>query len=101
MLAKEVERNPERNPNQCEYTLKRKKTNNSKNKELLKKVICFRCGQTGHIAKDRNCPKNNKDKKRTTVQIYAAREEEETEESEPYGGSQYTVSRKSNAQLRS
>jgi len=39
------------------------------------------------MAKDKNCPKNNKDKKRTTMQIYVAREEEEMEESEPYEGS--------------
>jgi len=67
---------------------KGKETNNSKNKELLKKVVCFGCGQTGHMAKDKMYPKNNNKKKRTTVQIYAAREEDETEESEPYKGSQ-------------
>jgi len=50
-LAQEVERNPERNPNWCEYMPKRKETNDSKNKELLKKVVCFRCGQTGHMVK--------------------------------------------------
>jgi len=43
------------------------------------------------MAKNKNCPKNNKDKKRMTVQIYIAREEEETEESEPYEGSQYSL----------
>jgi len=73
-LAKEIERKPERIPNQREYTLK-KETNDSKNKELLKKVVCYGCGQTGHMAKDKNCPKNNKDKKKMTVQIYAARED--------------------------
>ena len=41
------------------------------------------------MVKDKNCPKNNKDKKRTTSQIYA-REEEEMEESEAYEGSQYS-----------
>ena len=90
MLAWEVERNPERNPNQHEYMPKRKETNNSKNKEPLKKVVCFRYGQRGHMVKDKKCPKNNKDKKRMTMQIYVAREEEETEESEPYKGSQYS-----------
>ena len=90
MLAKEVERKPERSPNRCEY-LKRKETINSKNKEPLKKVVCFRCGQTGHMVKDKNCPKNNKDKKRMITQIYTAREEEETEESEPYKGAQYSL----------
>ena len=69
---------------------KRKETNDSKNKELLKKMVCFGCGQTGHMAKDKNCPKNNKDKKRMTAQIYTEREEDETEESEPYKGSQYS-----------
>jgi len=39
--------------------------------------------------KDKNCPKNNKDKKKMTMQIYTAREDE-SEESEPYGGSQYS-----------
>ena len=68
----------------------RKETNDSKNKEPLKKVVCFGCGQTGHMAKDKKCPKNNKDKKRTTAQIYAAREEDETEESKLYEGSQYS-----------
>jgi len=66
---------------------KRKETIDSKNKELLKKAVCYGCGQTGHMAKDKNCHKNNKDKKRMTMQIYAAREEEEMEESEPYKGS--------------
>ena len=42
------------------------------------------------MAKDKNCPKNNKDKKKTTMQIYAAREDK-SEESEPYGGSQYSL----------
>jgi len=49
--------------------------------------------KTGHMAKDKECPKNNKnnkDKKKMTVQIYAAREDE-SEESEPYGGSQYSL----------
>jgi len=68
---------------------KKKETNDSKNKEPLKKSVCYGCGQTGHMVKDKNCPKNNKDKKKTTVQIYAAREDE-PEESEPYGGSQYS-----------
>jgi len=90
MPAKEVERKPERNPNQCEYMSKRKETIDYKNKELLKKAVCYGCGQTGHMAKDKNCPKHNKDKKRTTTQIYVAREEEEMEESEPYKGSQYS-----------
>jgi len=70
--------------------LKRKETNNSKNKEPLKKMVCFGCGQTGHMVKDKICPKNNKEKKRMTAQIYTAREEDETEESEPYKGSQYS-----------
>jgi len=70
--------------------LKRKETNDSKNKEPLKKAVCFGCGQTGHMVKDKNCPKNNKDKKRMTMQIYVAREEEETEESKSYKGSQYS-----------
>jgi len=91
MLAKEVERNPERNPNQHKYMSKRKETIDSKNKEMLNKVVCFRCGQTGHMAKNKNCPKNNKYKKRMTTQIYVAREKEETEESEPYEGSQYSL----------
>jgi len=66
--------------------LKKKETNDSKNKKLLKKVVCYGCGQTGHMAKNKNCSKNNKDKKKMTVQIYTAREDE-SEESEPYGGS--------------
>jgi len=69
--------------------LKKKETNDSKNKKLLKKVVCSGCGQTGHMAKDKNCPKNNKDKKKTTTQIYMGREDK-SEESEPYGGSQYS-----------
>jgi len=93
MLAKEIERKLERIPNQCEYTLKKKETNDSKNKELLKKAVCYGCGQTGHMVKDKDCfknNKNNKDKKKTTMQIYAAREDK-SEESEPYGGSQYSL----------
>jgi len=90
MPAKKVERKPDRNPNRHEYTLKRKETIDSKNKEPLKKVVCFGCGQTGHMVKDKNCPKNNKDKIRMTMQIYMVREEEEIEESEPYEGSQYS-----------
>jgi len=57
--------------------LKKKETNDSKNKELLVKVVCYGCGQTGHMVKDKECPKNNKnnkDKKETTMQIYMARE---------------------------
>jgi len=88
MLAKEVERKPERVPNQHEYMLKKKETNDSKNKEPLKKAVCYGCGQTGHMAKDKDCPKNNKDKKKMTMQIYMAREDE-SEESETYRGSQY------------
>jgi len=88
-LAKEIERKPERIPNQCEYTPKKKETNDSKNKELLMKAVCYGCGQTGHMVKDKECPKNNKDKKKMTTQIYEAREDE-SEESEPYGGSQYS-----------
>jgi len=42
------------------------------------------------MVKDKNCPKNNKDKKKMTAQIYVAREDE-SEESEPYGGSQYSL----------
>jgi len=56
------------------------------------KAVCYGCGQTGHMAKDKECPKNNKnnkDKKKTTMQIYMAREDE-SEESEPYRGSQYS-----------
>jgi len=59
------------------------------------KVVCYGCGQTGHMAKDKECPKNikniknNKDKKKMTTQIYTAREGK-SEESEPYGGSQYS-----------
>jgi len=41
------------------------------------------------MAKDKNCPKNNKDKKKTAAQIYVAREDK-SEESEPYGGLQYS-----------
>jgi len=69
---------------------KKKETSDSKNKELLKKAVCYGCGQTGHMAKDKNYPKNNKDKKKMTVQIYMAREDK-SEESEPYGGSQYSL----------
>ena len=69
---------------------KKKETNDSKNKEPLKKVVCYGCGQTGHMAKDKDCPKNNKDKKKTTMQIYMAREDK-LEESEPYRGSQYSL----------
>jgi len=69
--------------------LKKKETSDSKNKEPLKKVVCYECGQTGHMAKDKNGPKNNKDKKKMTMQIYVARENE-SEESEPYRGSQYS-----------
>jgi len=69
--------------------LKKKETSDSKNKEPLKKVVCYGCGQTGHMVKDKNCPKNNKDKKKVTTQIYAAREDE-SEESEPYRGLQYS-----------
>jgi len=89
MLAKEVERKPERIPNRHEYMLKKKETSDSKNKKPLKKAVCYGCGQTGHMVKDKNCPKNNKDKKKTTVQIYAAREDK-SEESELYGDSQYS-----------
>jgi len=56
------------------------------------KAVCYGCGQTGHMAKDKECPKNNKnnkDKEKATAQIYMAREDE-SEESEPYGGSQYS-----------
>jgi len=53
-------------------------------------VVCHGCDQTGHMVKDKNCPKNNKDKKKMTMQIYAAREDE-SEESEPYRGSQYSL----------
>ena len=60
MLAKEIERKPERIPNQHEYTPKKKETNDSKNKEPLMKVVCYGCGQTGHMAKDKECPKNLK-----------------------------------------
>jgi len=81
-----VERKPERIPNQCEYTLKKKVTSDSKNKEPLKKAVCYGCGQTGHMAKDKNCSKNNKHKKKMTTQIYVAREDK-SEESEPYRGS--------------
>ena len=42
------------------------------------------------MAKDKNCPKDNKGKKKMTVQIYMAREDE-SEDSEPYGGSQYSL----------
>jgi len=90
MLAKEIERKPERILNRHEYIPKKKETSDSKNKELLKKVVCYGCGQTGHMVKDKNCPKNNKDKKKTTMQIYVAREDE-SEESELYGGSQYSL----------
>jgi len=41
MSAKEIERKPERIPNQHEYTPKKKETNDSKNKELLMKVVCY------------------------------------------------------------
>ena len=57
------------------------------------KVVCYGCGQTGHMAKNKDCPKNNKnnkDKKKMTAQIYMAREDE-SEESETYGGSQYSL----------
>jgi len=57
------------------------------------KVVCYGCGQTGHMVKDKECPKNdknNKDKKKATAQIYMAREDE-SEESEPYRGSQYSL----------
>jgi len=74
MSAKEIERKPERIPNQHEYMPKKKETNDSKNKELLKKAVCYGCGQTGHMAKDKDCPKNNKDKKKTTTQMYAVEE---------------------------
>jgi len=37
--------------------LKKKETNDSKNKEPLMKVVCYGCGQTGHMAKDKECPK--------------------------------------------
>ena len=67
---------------------KKKETNDSKNKELLKKAVCYGCGQTGHMAKDKDCPKNNKDMK-MTLQMYMAREDE-SEESEAYRGSQYS-----------
>jgi len=53
-------------------------------------VVCFGCGQTGHMAKDKICPKNSKEEKRMTMQIYVAREDNETEKSEPYEGSQYS-----------
>jgi len=43
------------------------------------------------MVKDKTCPKDTKDKKRMTMQIYVAREEEEMEESEPYEGSQYSL----------
>ena len=43
------------------------------------------------MVKDKICPKNNKEKKRTTAQIYATREEDETEESEPHEGSQCSL----------
>jgi len=89
-LAKEIERKPERIPNQREYMPKKKETNDSKNKEPLKKAVYYECGQTGHMVKDKNCPKNNKDKKMTTTQIYVAREDE-SEESELYRGSQYSL----------
>ena len=85
MSAKEIERKPERISNQHEY-MPKKETNDSKNKEQLKKVVCYGCGQTGHMTKDKNCPKNNKDKKKVTTQIYAAREDE-SEESKPHRGS--------------
>jgi len=52
-------------------------------------VVCYGCGQTGHMVKDKHCPKNNKDKKKVTMQIYTTREDE-SEESEPYGCSQYS-----------
>ena len=39
-------------------------------------MVCYGCGQTGHMAKDKNWPKNNKDKKKTTAQIYMGREDE-------------------------
>jgi len=42
MLAKEVERKPERNPNQHKYMSKRKETIDSTNKESLKKVVSKR-----------------------------------------------------------
>jgi len=42
------------------------------------------------MVKDKICPKNNKEKKRMTVQIYTAREEDEAEEGKPYEGSQYS-----------
>jgi len=58
--AKEIERKPERNPNWCKYTSKRKETIDSKNKEPLKKAVCYGCGQTGHMVKDKNCPKKKK-----------------------------------------
>ena len=90
MLAKEIERKQERIPNQHEYTPKKKETSDSKDKELLKKAVCYGCGQAGHMVKNKNCPQNNKKKKKKTMQIYMAREDE-SEESELYGGSQYSL----------
>jgi len=53
------------------------------------KVVCYGCGpnrtpwrRTKNVLKNN---KNNKDKKKVTMQIYVAREDE-SEESEPYGG---------------
>ena len=68
-MAKEIERKPEKISNQHGYMLKKKETNDSKN------MVCYGCGQTGHMAKDKDCSKNNNDKKKMTVQMYAARED--------------------------
>ena len=56
-MAKEIERKPERIPNRHEY-MPKKETNDSKNKELPIKVVCYGCGQTGHMAKDKECLEN-------------------------------------------
>jgi len=89
MSVQETDRKPERGQNQHEKTSKRKESNELKSKESPKKVICFGCGQMGHLVKNKKCPKNNKEKTKVTVQIYTARDDED-EESEPYKGSQYS-----------
>jgi len=71
--------------------LKRNESDKLKKKEPPKKAVCYGCGQVGHMAKDKKCPKNNKEKKKTTAQIYMGREDTDNEESEPYEGSQYSL----------
>jgi len=63
-LAQEADRKPERNPSQYENVSKRKETNDLKSKESPKEVVCFGCGQMGHMMKDKICPKNIKKRKR-------------------------------------